>query len=83
MYFTGGQFRNYFERPAQRRDQRTPLQQRTSPDSVVYRLGFGISRRQAGSWRAMATFMNGRKVNIPSYEVAVGEGSLFVKPGTQ
>jgi small subunit ribosomal protein S4 len=43
-------------------------------DAVVYRIGFGISRRQARQLvRHGHVAVNGRKVNIPSYQVAVGE----------
>jgi small subunit ribosomal protein S4 len=43
-------------------------------DSVVLRLGFGISRRQARQLvRHGHVAVNGRKVNIPSYQVSVGE----------
>ena len=39
-------------------------------DNVVYRLGFGASRRQARQLVRHGHFMvNGRKVNIPSYRV--------------
>jgi small subunit ribosomal protein S4 len=43
-------------------------------DNVVYRLGFAISRRQARQVvRHDHIEVNGRKVNIPSYEVKVGD----------
>jgi small subunit ribosomal protein S4 len=43
-------------------------------DSVVLRMGLGISRRQARQLvRHGHISVNGRKVNIPSYQVAVGE----------
>jgi len=43
-------------------------------DNVVYRLGFGISRRQAPQLvRHGHIHVNGKKVNIPSYPVSVGE----------
>jgi small subunit ribosomal protein S4 len=39
---------------------------------VVYRMGFGMSRRQARQLvRHGHVAVNGRKVNIPSYEVSV------------
>jgi small subunit ribosomal protein S4 len=78
MYFTQeGQFRNYFEKAA-----RAPgvtgellLQQlERRLDTVVYKLGFGMSRRQARQLvRHGHVAVNGRKVNIPSYQVTVGE----------
>jgi len=78
IYFTQeGQFRNYFEKAvlfkgvtgAKLLEQ---LERRL--DNVVFRLGFGISRRQARQLvRHGHVQVNGKKVNIPSYEVAVGE----------
>ena len=42
----------------------------TRLDNVVYRLGFGASRRQARQLVRHAHFrVNGKKVNIPSYQV--------------
>jgi len=78
MYFTQeGQFRNYFEKAARSKGVTGELllqQLERRLDSVVYRLGFGISRRQARQLvRHGHVQVNGRKVNIPSYEVAVGE----------
>jgi small subunit ribosomal protein S4 len=43
-------------------------------DNVVFRLGFAMSRRQARQLvRHGHIAVNGRKVNIPSFEVAVGQ----------
>lgn len=43
-------------------------------DNVVYRLGFASSRRQARQWVRHGHFLvNGRRVNIPSYQVDVGD----------
>ena len=43
-------------------------------DNVVYRLGFGASRRQARQLVRHGHFtVNGRKVNIPSYRVRADE----------
>ncbi len=77
IYFTQEtQFRNYFEKAA-----RTPgvtgellLQQlERRLDNVVYRLGFAVSRRQARQLiRHGHVEVNGRKVNIPSYQVSAG-----------
>ena len=74
MYFAQeGQFRNYFEKAA-----RAPgvtgellLQQlERRLDTVVHRIGFGISRRQARQLvRHGHVHVDGRKVNIPSYQV--------------
>ena len=42
----------------------------TRLDNVVYRLGFGVSRRQARQLVRHAHFqVNGKKVDIPSYQV--------------
>jgi len=43
-------------------------------DNVVYRLGFAVSRRQARQLvRHGHVAVDGRKVNIPSYQVSQGE----------
>ena len=43
-------------------------------DNVVYRLGFAATRRQARQLVSHAHFtVNGKKVNIPSYLVRVGD----------
>ncbi|MGH7993833.1 MAG: 30S ribosomal protein S4 [Limisphaerales bacterium] len=78
IYFTQeGQFRNYFEKAARTKGVtgEVLLQQlERRLDSVVLRMGFGISRRQARQLvRHGHVVVNGRKVNIPSYQVAVGE----------
>ena len=78
IYFTQeAQFRNYFEKAARTKGVtgEVLLQQlERRLDSVVLRLGFGISRRQARQLvRHGHVAVNGRKVNIPSYQVIVGE----------
>ena len=78
IYFTQeGQFRNYFEKAARTKGVtgEVLLQQlERRLDSVVLRMGLGISRRQARQLvRHGHVAVNGRKVNIPSYQVAVGE----------
>ena len=78
IYFTQeGQFRNYFEKAARTKGVtgEVLLQQlERRLDSVVLRMGLGISRRQARQLvRHGHITVNGRKVNIPSYQVAVGE----------
>ncbi len=78
IYFTQeGQFRNYFENAARSQGvtgAKLLEQLERRLDNVVYRLGFGISRRQARQLvRHGHVQVNGRKVNIPSYEVSVGE----------
>ena len=70
------QFRSYFEMAERRQGQTgenllSILESRL--DNVVYRLGFAMSRAEA---RQMVTHghitVNGRKVNIPSYQVKPG-----------
>ena len=77
-YFTQeGQFRNYFEKAVKFKGvtgAKLLEQLERRLDNVVYRLGFGISRRQARQLvRHGHVQVNGKKVNIPSYEVVVGE----------
>jgi small subunit ribosomal protein S4 len=70
------QFRNYFEK-ADRKEGVTGeilLQLlETRLDNVVYRLGFAPSRRQARELVNHGHFcVNNKKVNIPSFQVKVG-----------
>ena len=52
-------------------------------DSVAFRLGFAISRRQARQVvRHGHVEVNGRKVNIPSYQVSVGD-EIRVREGSK
>src|SRR5579863_278606 len=78
MYFTQeGQFRNYFEKAAASQGVTGEIllqQLERRLDNVVFRMGFGVSRRQARQLvRHGHIHVNGRKVNIPSYPVSVGE----------
>jgi small subunit ribosomal protein S4 len=78
IYFTQeGQFRSYFEKAARSKGVTGEIllqQLERRLDNVVYRLGFGMSRRQARQLvRHGHVAVNGRKVNIPSYQVSVGE----------
>jgi small subunit ribosomal protein S4 len=78
IYFTQeGQFRNYFEKAARTKGVTGYMllqQLERRLDNVVYRLGFAISRRQARQLvRHGHVAVDGRKVNIPSYEVSAGE----------
>jgi small subunit ribosomal protein S4 len=78
IYFTQeGQFRNYFEKAARSQGVTGELllqQLERRLDSVVFRLGFGTARRQARQLvRHGHVLVNGRKVNIPSYQVNVGD----------
>ena len=78
IYFTQeGQFRNYFEKAARAKGVTGEMllqQLERRLDNVVYRLGFALSRRQARQLvRHGHVHVDGRKVNIPSYEVHIGE----------
>ena len=72
-----GQFRNYFERAARMKgitgENLLFLLERRL-DNAVYRAGFSTSRRQA---RQLVNhghiLVNGRKVDIPSFETKVGQ----------
>jgi len=87
MYFAlEKQFRNYFEKAA-----RTPgvtgellLQQlERRLDNVAFRLGFAVSRRQARQVvRHGHVQVNGRKVNIPSFQVSVGD-EIAIREGSK
>ena len=78
-----GQFRNYFERAARQKgitgENLLFLLERRL-DNAVYRAGFSTSRRQA---RQLVNhghvLVNGRKVDIPSYQVKPGD-EVKVKP---
>ena len=77
MYFTlEKQFRNYFEKAARRKGVtgEALLQQLESRlDNVVYRMGLATSRRQARQLvRHGHVTVNGKKVNIPSFQVKKG-----------
>ncbi|MFZ0284393.1 MAG: 30S ribosomal protein S4 [Terriglobales bacterium] len=78
MYFTQeSQFRNYFEKAARTKGVTGEMllqQLERRLDTVVHRIGFGISRRQARQLvRHGHVHVNGHKVNIPSYQVNVGD----------
>ncbi|HMS22450.1 MAG TPA: 30S ribosomal protein S4 [Candidatus Levybacteria bacterium] len=75
------QFRNYVDlaqsKKANTEDALVQLLE-TRLDNIVYRLGFARSRNQA---RQMVShkhvFVNGKKVNIPSYRVKEGDSITF------
>ena len=78
MYFAQeGQFRNYFERAARSKGVTGELllqQLERRLDNVVYRLGFAVARRQARQIvRHGHVTVNGRKVDIPSFQVSAGD----------
>ncbi len=87
IYFTlEGQFRAYYEKAS-----RTPgvtgellLQQlERRLDNVAFRMGYAQSRRQARQIvRHGHVEVNGRKVNIPSYQVNVGD-EIRVREGSK
>jgi small subunit ribosomal protein S4 len=78
IYFTlEGQFREYYEKANRATGVTGELliqQLERRLDNVAYRLGFAISRRQARQIvRHGHIQVNGRKVNIPSYQVNAGD----------
>jgi small subunit ribosomal protein S4 len=78
IYFTlEGQFREYYEKANRAQGVTGDLliqQLERRLDNVAYRLGFAISRRQARQIvRHGHIQVNGRKVNIPSYQVNAGD----------
>ena len=78
MYFTlESQFREYYEKANRATGVTGELliqQLERRLDNVAYRLGFAISRRQARQLvRHGHVVVNGRKVNIPSFQVNTGD----------
>ena len=78
MYFTlEGQFREYYEKANRATGVTGELliqQLERRLDNVAFRLGFAMSRRQARQLvRHGHVTVNGRKVNIPSYQVNVAD----------
>ncbi len=78
IYFAQeGQFRNYFEKAARTKGVTGEMllqQLERRLDNVVFRLGFAQARRQARQLvRHGHVAVNGRKVNIPSFQVSVGD----------
>lgn len=79
------QFRRYYSEASRRKGSTGELLLQLLEcrlDTVVHRMGFGASRSEARQLvRHNAIFVNGRKVNIPSYQVkpsdviAVGEAA--------
>ena len=71
------QFRNYFEKASRKKGATgenllTLLERRL--DNVIYRLGFAMSRRQARQFvRHGHVSVNGKTVDIPSFQVRVGD----------
>ncbi|MDO4565941.1 MAG: 30S ribosomal protein S4 [Oscillospiraceae bacterium] len=80
------QFRSYYEiasrRPGQTGENLLQMLERRL-DNVVYRLGFAATRREARQLVSHAHFtVNGKKVNIPSYQVKTGD-VIAVKEGSR
>jgi small subunit ribosomal protein S4 len=78
IYFTlETQFRAYYEKAANRTGVTGELllqQLETRLDNVAYRIGFAMSRRQSRQVvRHGHVLVNGKKVNIPSFQVKVGD----------
>lgn len=81
------QFSNYFEK-ADRKEGVTGeilLQLlETRLDNVIYKLGFAPSRSMARQLVNHDHFtVNGKKVNIPSYQVKIGDKITFIKESTK
>jgi small subunit ribosomal protein S4 len=87
MYFTlESQFREYFEKANRGAGVTGELliqQLERRLDNVVFRLGFAISRRQARQVvRHNQIEVNGRRVNIPSFQVKVGD-EIAIRAGAK
>jgi small subunit ribosomal protein S4 len=71
------QFRSYFKEAVRRKGVTGEILLQLLElrlDNVCFRLGFGLSRRQARQLVNHAHFLvNGKKVNIPSYQVRPGD----------
>src|SRR6201982_676835 len=79
------QSRNYYEKAAKRSGvtgEELLRMLETRLDNVVYRLGFAVSRAQARQLVRHGHFqVNGRRVNIPSYQVRPDD-VIMLKPGS-
>ncbi len=71
------QFRNLFDKAARKKGvtgENLLILLETRLDNVVFRLGFASSRKEARQLVTHCHFtVNGKKVNIPSYEVKAGD----------
>jgi small subunit ribosomal protein S4 len=71
------QFRNLFDKAARKQGitgENLLIMLETRLDNVVFRLGFASSRKEARQLVTHGHFqVNGKKVNIPSYEVKAGD----------
>jgi small subunit ribosomal protein S4 len=87
IYFTlEGQFRAYYEKANRAQGVTGELliqQLERRLDNVAYRLGFAISRRQARQVvRHGHVLVNGKKVNIPSFQVNTGD-EISIREGAK
>jgi len=87
IYFTlETQFRAYYQKASNKTGVTGELllqQLETRLDNVVYRLGFAFSRRQARQIvRHGHIQVNGRKVNIPSFQCKVGD-EVAIREGSK
>jgi small subunit ribosomal protein S4 len=87
IYFTlETQFRAYYEKASNKTGVTGELllqQLETRLDNVAYRLGFAQSRRQARQLvRHGHVQVNGRKVNIPSFQCKVGD-EIAIREGSK
>jgi small subunit ribosomal protein S4 len=87
IYFTlETQFRAYYQKASNKTGVTGELllqQLETRLDNVVYRLGFALSRRQARQVvRHGHIQVNGRKVNIPSFQCKVGD-EVAIREGSK
>src|ERR1700731_2220516 len=87
IYFTlETQFRAYYEKANKASGVTGELliqQLERRLDNVAFRLGFATSRRQARQIvRHGHVQVNGRKVNIPSFQVSVGD-EIKIRPNAQ
>ena len=87
IYFTlETQFRAYYQKASNKTGVTGELllqQLETRLDNVVYRLGFALSRRQARQVvRHGHVQVNGRKVNIPSFQCKIGD-EIAIREGSK
>jgi small subunit ribosomal protein S4 len=87
IYFTlEGQFREYYEKANRAQGVTGELliqQLERRLDNVAFRLGFAMSRRQARQVvRHGHVQVNGRKVNIPSFQVNAGD-EIAIREGAR
>lgn len=71
------QFRNYFDKASKKAGltgENLLIMLETRLDNVVFRMGFASSRKEARQLVTHNHFtVNGKKVNIPSYQVSAGD----------